>query len=116
MRPAASLTNCYRRLVPAGLAGLTGRVALATCFVRIMLVASCAAQDAPATFPVDGVVENSLTHQPIARALVESVSDAVLTDNQGHFELHLPAGFERLNIRRPGYDGPDTGGRAAQLS
>ena len=120
MRPAASLTaatlpGCF---APPSRARCC---AIAVCFAAALLLAGClsarcAAQDAPATYPVDGVVENSLTHQPIARALVESVSDAVLTDNQGHFELHLPAGFERLNIRRPGYDGPDTGGRAAQLS
>lgn len=119
MRPAASLTSCSRRPILAGLerlASSAGRVALAAGFIQLMLVVCCCAQDAPPTFPVDGIVENSLTHQPIARALVESSSDAVLTDNQGRFELHLPSGFARLNIRRPGYDGPETGSRATQVS
>ena len=55
------------------------------------------------TYPVDGVVENSLTHRPIARVLVSGTSDEVLTDNQGRFELHLPAGPMEIRLRRPGY-------------
>jgi len=57
------------------------------------------------TYPVDGVVENSLTHQPIARVLVSSMSDEVLSDNEGRFELHLPAGMGEIRLRRPGYGG-----------
>jgi hypothetical protein len=63
----------------------------------------CTAQDQQPTYPVTGVVENSVTHQPIARALVEAPHDAVLTDNEGRFELHLPAGQEMISARRPGY-------------
>jgi hypothetical protein len=122
MPPAASLTNCSRRLFPACFAGLArlvsfaGRTALAAGCVQATLVVCCAAQDAPATFPVDGVVENSLTHQPIARALVESASDRILTDNQGRFELHLPNGNAYLSARRPGYQGMGDGRPPAQLS
>jgi hypothetical protein len=65
----------------------------------------CAAQDARLTYTVSGIVENSLTHQPISRALVEADSDAVLTDSEGRFELHLPAGMSNLIARRPGYQG-----------
>ncbi|MBB6144616.1 hypothetical protein HNQ77_002572 [Silvibacterium bohemicum] len=63
----------------------------------------CAAQDAAATYPVRGVVLNNVTHQPIARVLVYANADAVLTDNDGHFELNLPAGQVQINLRRPGY-------------
>ena len=64
----------------------------------------CAAQEAATTYPVDGVVLNRLTHEPIARALVDATSDAALTDGDGRFELHLPEGFTGIMVRRPGYE------------
>jgi len=63
----------------------------------------CAAQDAPKVYEVKGVVLNSVTHQPIARALVDGQQDAVLTDNDGRFELHLAEGGTQIVVRRPGY-------------
>jgi hypothetical protein len=58
---------------------------------------------------VRGVVENSLTHQPIARALVESRGNGVLTDGEGRFELNLAAGYTQIRARRPGFgDGRGT--------
>jgi hypothetical protein len=63
----------------------------------------CAAQQTADTYPVKGVVLDSISHQPIARALVEANTDAVLTDNDGHFELNLPAGVTQMSVRRPGY-------------
>ncbi len=76
------------------------------CTVAIA-AACCAAQEPAATYPVRGVVENSVTHQPIARALVEVDAagnrDVVLTDSDGHFELSLPEGGFAILIRRPGY-------------
>jgi hypothetical protein len=67
------------------------------------------AQDAaPQAYPVRGTVIDSITHQPIARALVDShTQGAVLTDNDGHFEFDLPAGSVNFMVRRPGY-GPHT--------
>jgi hypothetical protein len=109
MRPVALLPESSR---PAILAGC---VALAACSAPFILLACCAAQDAPRTFPVDGVVENSLTHQPVARALVESNLAAVLTDIEGRFELRLPEGDAYLSVRRPGYQGPQNGQPPAQL-
>ena len=65
---------------------------------------ACHAQDAPATYPVRGVVLNSLTRRPIARALVDGQSEAVLTDNDGRFEINLAAGMGQITVRRPGYN------------
>ena len=85
----------------------TARHALPIAFMvlaQFLSPAFCSAQDARPTYVVSGVVENSLTHQPIARALVEGGADAVLTDSKGRFELHLPAGMSSLIARRPGYE------------
>ena len=68
--------------------------------------ATLAAQDAASqAYPVHGTVVDSITHQPIARALVDSHQQGtVLTDNDGHFEFHLPAGSISFMVRRPGYE------------
>lgn len=68
------------------------------------------AQDQAPTYPVDGVVQNSLTHEPIARVLVQGVQDKVLTDNEGRFELQLPQGSFMIRLQRPGYgsEGPNS--------
>jgi hypothetical protein len=84
-------------------------VAVAACALGAT-VFHCAAQDAAATYPVRGVVLNNVTHQPIARVLVDANTDAVLTDNDGHFELNLPEGQVQVNLRRPGYTVRRAGG------
>ena len=68
------------------------------------LIFSCRAQDAPATYPVRGVVLDSFTRRPIARALVDGQSDAALTDNEGSFGVNLSAGMTSVIVRRPGYN------------
>jgi hypothetical protein len=71
-----------------------------------LLALPCAAQEASSastSYPVQGVVLDSVTHQPVARALVDAQGTAVLTDNDGHFEFNLPAGRALLVLRRPGY-------------
>ena len=65
---------------------------------------TCAAQDASTSHSVQGVVLNSLTHQPIARALVDAAADDVLTDSNGRFVLNLPmASSLFITCSRPGY-------------
>ena len=64
-------------------------------------------------YPVKGIVLNSVTHQPVARALVDSHEGAVLTDNDGNFELSLPQGMVQISVRRPGYG---TRGRSSNHS
>ena len=68
-----------------------------------LLACSTAAQNVANTYEVSGVVKDSVTHQPIARVLVESGNDAMLTDNEGRFEFHLPPGSQQIKLRRPGY-------------
>ena len=76
---------------------------LAAAYVCGAALISCAAQQAGDTYAVKGVVLDTVSHQPIARVLVEAGMDAVFTDNDGHFELDLPAGRTGINLRRPGY-------------
>ena len=61
---------------------------------------------------LQGVVLNSVTHEPVSRALVSSPDNrfATMTDGQGHFEFKFPkAGNEAANrptalmARKPGY-------------
>ncbi len=68
-----------------------------------LLADSTAAQNLAKTYPVGGVVEDSLTHQPIARVLVESGNDAMLNDSEGRFEFNLRPGSQQIRLRRPGY-------------
>ena len=63
----------------------------------------CAAQTEPVFSTVSGVVKDSLTGQPIERALVDAQNDAVLTDSEGRFELRLQEGVASIQVRRPGY-------------
>jgi len=63
----------------------------------------CAAQTEPVFSTVSGVVKDSLTGQPIERALVDAQNDAVLTDSEGRFELRLEDGVASIQVRRPGY-------------
>ncbi len=58
---------------------------------------------------VHGTVINSVTHDPIGRALVSSSDNrfATLTDGEGHFEFTFPAGsagkLAWLTARKPGF-------------
>jgi hypothetical protein len=89
---------------PLGRTALCVLVAIFAVCLQACFAACGTAQEAPATYPVSGMVEDSLTHQPISRALVEGNGEAVLTDSNGHFELQLPASFTQFTVRRPGYE------------
>jgi len=78
-------------------------VAICATLMPMARAQSPAAETKP-VYSVQGVVLNSLTHQPIPRALVESNSAATLTDSEGHFELSLPEGIAAISVRRPGYN------------
>lgn len=61
------------------------------------------------SYEVRGTVLNSVTHEPIARALVTiagETSNSQLTDNEGRFSFpNMPAGRSMLQARRPGFFG-----------
>ena len=81
---------------------------MAACIIGVAVL-TCSAQDTSVTYPVRGVVLDRVSGQPIARVLVDANEDAVLTDNDGHFELNLPSGTRQINLRRPGYGGRGRG-------
>ena len=71
----------------------------------------------PTTATVNGVVKNRLTGQPIARVLVDAQFDAMLTDSEGRFLLHVPKGFStQLQVRRPGYTSGEEQGDGHRLN
>jgi hypothetical protein len=68
------------------------------------------AQDAlaaPAGYALRGTVVNSVTNQPVARALVSLAQDqAMLTDSNGQFAFdNLGPGSYSLSVTKPGYQG-----------
>ena len=68
----------------------------------------CAAQEsATQEYTVHGVVVNSLSNQPIARAEVILDQDsAVMTDGEGRFSFEkVAAGQHSMSVERPGYLG-----------
>jgi hypothetical protein len=94
---------------------------MATAFVFVLL---CGARsysqvqppDEHASDTISGTVVNSVTHEPIGRALVYSVDGryATFTDDHGHFELSLPNspqgpsrmaanGQAVLQVKKPGF-------------
>lgn len=78
---------------------------IALMFVARPSAAQETSDDAASLYPVKGVVLNSVTRQPIARALVDVQDNAVLTDNDGNFEFNLPEGLVQISVKRPGYGG-----------
>ena len=65
------------------------------------------------TYEVHGTVINSVTQEPIARALVTIAgqdSSAMLTDSDGHFSFAgITTGRHVLQVRRPGFFSPGMG-------
>ncbi len=63
--------------------------------------------DATGRYTLSGTVVNSVTGEPVRRALVQifmTGQQAVLTDSGGHFEFDdLPPGQTAVAIRKPGY-------------
>jgi hypothetical protein len=62
---------------------------------------------APASYSVRGTVINSVTGQPVARALVSLAQDeAMLTDSNGQFSFdNVAAGGYSVSVGKPGFQG-----------
>ena len=94
----------------AQIAAIAAAIVLAETFAGL----TCAQESHPAV--VSGEVRNRLTGQPIARALVDAQIDAVLTDSEGRFELHLFSGLSTgVQVRRPGYTSGEEGSGGHRL-
>jgi len=72
-----------------------------------------AQENSSRTYEVRGTVINSVTHEPIARALVTIAGETTssqLTDNEGSFDFpNVPAGRSVLQARRPEFFGTGSG-------
>jgi hypothetical protein len=72
----------------------------------------------PATqrFSVTGTVVNSVTGEPIQRALVQVMQRIAFTDPEGHFQLDgMQSGSTTIRVQRPGFFSEDDAGRRSQV-
>jgi hypothetical protein len=80
---------------------------------RTSLAQTTSASSSNETFTISGTVVNSVTGEPIARALVRTngtAQHAVFTDSAGHFQINgLPAVQASLLAQKPGYSIPHDG-------
>lgn len=76
---------------------------VATICIMVAIPDLCRAEVVSGQYTVQGVVSDSISRQPIARALVDAATDAVLTDSYGNFQIHLAKGSSQISISRPGY-------------
>jgi Carboxypeptidase regulatory-like domain len=76
-----------------------------------VLTPACLCQAKPATHTVSGQVVNSVTGQPIARALVQiGPQYGMLTDHEGRFSFSdVPEGYGGVFASKPGYFLPESG-------
>jgi hypothetical protein len=99
---------------------LTSGVLLILCSVGLVLSSASAAQSPSAngeTFTLSGTVVNSVTGEPIARAMVRTngvVQRTAFSDSEGHFQIDgLPAVQVTLTAQKPGYSAQRNGPGAA---
>ncbi len=101
---------------------------LTLCSIGLILSGTTAAQvSSPSangeTFTLSGTVVNSVTGEPIARALVRTngaVQRTAFSDSEGHFQIDgLPAVQVTLTAQKPGYstqhNGPTSGAGWIQI-
>lgn len=75
--------------------------------------ASAPVSKSSGNFTLNGTVVNSVTGEPIARALVQIlgfVQRTAFTDTEGHFQIDgLPSGATNIDLQKPGYSSPQNG-------
>ena len=70
----------------------------------LMLMASTMAGQMPARYTISGMVLNSVTNEPIRRALVAGGSSLVFTGADGRFQVaNVPEGEAMLAAQKPGF-------------
>ncbi len=119
------LTLMRRRILPCA---LRSTAVLILCSVGLILCQAAAAQiSSPSanaeTFTLSGTVVNSVTGEPIARAMVRTngqVQRSAFSDSEGHFQIDgLPPVHVTLTAQKPGYStqhiGPNTGAEWIQI-
>jgi hypothetical protein len=82
---------------------------LISAYVPVLQASPQEASQNSQTETVRGIVINSITHEPIGRALVSSPDSrfATMTDSQGHFEFNIPR--EQNNpLQATGFNGTTT--------
>ena len=107
---------------------LRSTAVLILCSVELILCQATAAQiSSPSanaeTFTLSGTVVNSVTGEPIARAMVRTngqVQRSAFSDSEGHFQIDgLPRVQVTLTAQKPGYStqriGPNTGAGWIQI-
>ena len=107
---------------------LRSTAVLILCSVELILCQATAAQiSSPSanaeTFTLSGTVVNSVTGEPIARAMVRTngqVQRSAFSDSEGHFQIDgLPPVQVTLTAQKPGYStqriGPNTGAGWIQI-
>jgi hypothetical protein len=73
-------------------------------FCLLILPSSSAQDGLPENTIIHGTVVNSVTHEPIARALVTSADNrfGAMTDSEGHFEFSATASYTERNVAAAG--------------
>jgi hypothetical protein len=97
-------TEKYMRS-PRSLKALACGIAALSCFSSVgRLSAQSTTPGIEQTDSLRGTVVNSLTHEPINRALVFSPDSrfATMTDDRGHFEFTFPRGEDEMSARLAG--------------
>ena len=89
------MKKCKKRSLSSLLLSPRGGVARAAAFAYcLFLLSIVSAQDTPPpeSQKIRGIVVNTVTHEPVGRALVTSSDNrfATLTDGEGHFEFTIP--------------------------
>jgi hypothetical protein len=75
-----------------------------TALVSAQMPNMIAPAQAPATFNISGTVVNSVTGEPIQRALVQTGTSAAMTNAEGHFEFDdLSQGYLAMQAIKPGF-------------
>ncbi len=107
----AAKTTRWRLQAPEGQrGGLAILLALALSFSSLA-AAQSSSSSSNQTYTITGTVVNSVTGEPIPRALVRTngmVQRTAFTDSEGHFQIDgLPAMRVNLVAQKPGYTLPD---------